>query len=137
VRSLEDYERYAGISFSRRAITDAVLHSREPSPDDNRAPSYAEFTNATIPRFKHCIDVGYDRVPLDDYDYWVVSFKDARGEELFRQDVMPDEIAQMRADPDRYCKIWREFDTDVKPRAWIVWPHSVSQGWCAPIVGQL
>lgn len=137
VRSLEDYERYAGISFGRRAITDAVLHSREPSPDDNREPSYDAFVATTIPRFKHCIDVGYDRVPLDDYDYWVVSFKDARGEELFRQDVLPDEIAQMRADPDGYCKIWREFNTDEQPRTWVVWPHSASQGWCAPSVGQI
>lgn len=136
-RSLEDYERYAGISFRRRAVTPAVLESVEPTPDDNRGMPYAEFTAQTIPRFKHCIDVGYDRVPLDDYDFWVVSFKDAEGEELFRQDTTPAEIAQMRADPDGYCKIWREFVTDRLPRTWIVWPHSPSQGWCSPIVGTL
>lgn len=136
-RSLEDYERYAGISFRRRAVTKAVLDHVAPTLADNRAMSYDAFTALTIPRFKHCIDVGYDRVPLDDYDYWVVSFKDAGGEELFRQDAMPDEIAQMRADPDGYCKIWREFLTDVLPRTWIVWPHSVSQGWCAPVVGTI
>ncbi|MBA3852818.1 MAG: hypothetical protein C0503_00295 [Gemmatimonas sp.] len=137
LRSFEDYERYSGISFRRRAVTSAVLEHREPTPADNRHITYEEFTASTIPRFKHCIDVGYDHVPLDDYDFWVVSFKDADGEELFRQDAQPDEIARMREDPDRYCKIWRQFDTDVRPRTWVVWPHSISQGWCAPVVGQL
>jgi hypothetical protein len=137
VRSLEAYERYAGISFRRRSASTAVFEHRAPSHQDNRDVPYADFVASTIPRFRHCLDVGYDRVPLDDYDYWVVSFKDAEGNELFREDAKPDEIARMKADPDKYCKVWRQFETDVRPKAWIIWPHSVSQGWCAPIAGQI
>ncbi len=136
-RSLADYERYAGVSFRRRAVTPAVLERRQPEQDELAALPYEQFVAATIPRFKHCIDVGYDRVPLDDYEYWVVAFQDADGHELHRQDAMPDEIARMKADPDHYCKIWREFVTDARPRTWVVWPRSASQGWCAPVIGQL
>ena len=43
----------------------------------------------------------------------------------------------MKNDPDGYCKVWREFNTEVKPAKWIVWPHSISKGWCDTITGNL
>ncbi len=134
-RTLEDYERYAGLCFERRAVTQGVLDGLEPAPDDNTGVPYAEFAGRCVPRFKHCIDVSYDRVPLDDYDFWCVAFKDAKGDDLFVQNADEAEIAQMRQDPDGYCKVWRQFNTEVQPRMWLVWPHSRAQGWCAPIIG--
>jgi hypothetical protein len=32
-----------------------------------------------------------------------------------------------------FYNIWRQFDTKKRPHKWIVWPHSVSKGWCDPI----
>lgn len=136
-RSLEDYERYAGVCFRRRAVTQAVFDGTEAGPGDNSTGSYADFAATCIPRFRHCIDVAGDRVPLDDYDFWCVVFKDRDGNDLFRQDAQPDEISKMKQDPDGYCKVWRDFDTDVLPRTWMVWPHSREHGWCPPIVGTL
>lgn len=40
-------------------------------------------------------------------------------------------------DPDGYCKVWREFQTEHKPKYWVVWPHSVSKDWCERITGNL
>ncbi|HVX40727.1 MAG TPA: GlcNAc-transferase family protein [Gemmatimonadaceae bacterium] len=137
VRTLEDYERFAGVCFRRRAVTQAVLDGREPAPDDNAEGSYDEFAARCIPRFRHCIDIGYDRVPLDDYDFWCVAFKDQSGTDLFREDAREDEIARMKQDPDGYCKVWRAFDSAVRPKSWVVWPHSRANGWCQPIVGTL
>ncbi|HEU4989720.1 MAG TPA: GlcNAc-transferase family protein [Gemmatimonadaceae bacterium] len=136
-RTLEDYERFAGISFRRRAVTRALLAAVEPSPDDNRGMPYAEFAQSCVPRFRHCIDLPRDRVALDDYDFWSVAFKDAAGNELHRQDADPAEIERAKQDPDGACKIWRDFDTEVQPKAWIVWPHSRAHGWCPPIAGTL
>ena len=48
-----------------------------------------------------------------------------------------EEIQRMKNDPDGYCKIWREFQTPVKPSSWLVWPHSESKGWADPITGNL
>ncbi|MHB1311021.1 MAG: GlcNAc-transferase family protein [Gemmatimonadaceae bacterium] len=136
-RTLEAYERYAGICFRRRAVTQALLDRTEPAPGDNTGRSYEEFASGCIPRFRHCIDVGYAQVPLDDYDFWCVAFKDADGQELFRQDADAAEIARMKQDPDGHCKVWRQFDTPVLPAGWVVWPHSAAHGWCPPVVGML
>jgi hypothetical protein len=43
----------------------------------------------------------------------------------------------MLNDPDGYCKVWREFQTESKPKYWVVWPHSESKDWCERITGNL
>ncbi|HVZ48615.1 MAG TPA: GlcNAc-transferase family protein [Gemmatimonadaceae bacterium] len=137
VRTVADYERYAGICFRRRAVTRAVLDGTEPARDDNTGIPYDAFVASCIPRFRHCIDIGYDRVPLDDYDYWLVVLKDAEGNDLYRRDADPAEITAMKRDPAGYCKLWREFDSDIRPASWLVWPHSQAHGWCRPVFGNL
>ena len=62
---------------------------------------------------------------------------DINGNEIHRQDAMSDEIQRIKNDPDGYGKIWRVFNTKIKPSRWIVWPHSISQGWVERITGNL
>ena len=136
VRSLRDYEKYSGLSFDKRAIQKHVLEHKAP-PDPLQNSSDEEFDNSLLKIFKHCIDIQYSQVPENDYDFWAVAFKDAQGNDLYRKDADGGEISRVKNDPDGYCKVWREFSTDVIPTSWIVWPHSVSKGWADPIVGYL
>jgi hypothetical protein len=133
-RTLEDYERYSGVSFKKRAIQKYTL-------DNNIAPNpplYGEeFEKSFLKIFKHCIDVGYDKVSENDYEFWAVAFHDDKDETIFRKDADKNEIIRMKNDPDGYCKVWREFQTDVKPKYWVVWPYSTSKGWCEKLSGNL
>ena len=134
-RSLEDYERYAGVSFSKRAIqkyTKDNLIAPNPIIENEE-----EYKKSFLSIFKHCIDIGYKQVPEDDYDFWAVIFKDSENQDLYRKDALPDEIHRMKNDPDKYCKVWREFNTDATPKKWVVWPHSKTKGWCDIIEGNL
>ena len=134
-RTVEDYEKYAGISFKKRAVQRYTLdHKEPPNPTFETNEEYqASFLNI----FKHCIDIGYTQVPEKDYDFWCVAFKDENDNDIFRKDADEAEIARMLNDPDKYCKVWREFSTEVKPKKWVVWPHSKSKGWCEIIQGNL
>lgn len=128
VRTLKDYEHYAGISFKRRAVQKETVDFKAP-PN----PKYAtdeEFEKSLLKIFKHCIDVGFSEVPEKDYDFWAVAFHDEDGVTLHRQDATEADIQNYFNDKDGYCKIWREFQTDKKPKYWVVWPHSKSKGWC-------
>jgi hypothetical protein len=136
VRTLRDYEKYSGLQFRSRSITQEVLDHIPPKLI-NIDISDEEFQEKLIPLFKHCIDIGYDQVPEEDYDFWCVAFKDMNGQDIFRQDATPEEIANMKKDPDGYCKVWRSFMTAEKPYSWIVWPHSISKGWSEPISGNI
>jgi glycosyltransferase involved in cell wall biosynthesis len=134
-RTVEDYEKYAGISFKKRAVQRYTLDHKEPANPtfDNNEEYQASFLNI----FKHCIDIGYTQVPETDYDFWCVAFKDENDNDIFRKDADESEIARMKNDPDNYCKVWREFSTEIKPKKWVVWPHSKSKGWCDIIQGTL
>jgi hypothetical protein len=136
-RSLKDYEQYSGLSFSKRAITKRVKDNLPPPDPETMHLDYEKFESHLMKIFKHCIDIRYDQVPENDYDFWCVAFKDKDGNDLYRKDADIDEIITMKNDPDGYCKIWREFQTDKKPNSWLVWPHSISKGWSDPITGNL
>lgn len=136
VRTLEDYEKYAGLCFKKRAIQKYTL-------DNNLAPNpypfktKEEYEKSFLKIFKHCIDIRYEQVPEKDYNFWCVAFKDNEGKDVYRQDADKDEIDRMFNDPDKYCKVWREFNAEEMPHSWLVWPHSVSKGWADPITGVL
>lgn len=134
-RTVEDYEKYAGISFKKRAVQRYTLDHKEPA--NPTFESNEEYQASFLNIFKHCIDIGYTQVPETDYDFWCVAFKDENDNDIFRKDADESEIARMKNDPDNYCKVWREFSTEVKPKKWVVWPHSKSKGWCDIIQGTL
>jgi len=135
VRTLEDYERYAGISFKKRAVQQYTLNHKLPPNPVIEDP--IEYENSFLKIFRHCIDVGYDKVPEKDYDFWVVAFHDDKDNTMFRKDADSGEIQSFFNDPDGYCKVWREFQTDKKPCSWVVCPHSKTKGWGERIVGHL
>jgi uncharacterized protein (UPF0297 family) len=139
IRTLEDYEKYSGVSFRRRSIQQYTLDKKLPP---NPVLSDEEYEKSFVKIFKHCIDIGYDRVPEKDYDFWVIAFhredtSDGTDNTLFRKDADKNEINRLMHDPDKYCKIWREFETSILPKYWVVWPHSVSKGWCERLTGNL
>ena len=135
VRVLKDYEKYAGISFKKRAIQKHTLdHQLPPNPTYS---SEEEFEQSFLSVFKHCIDIQYADVPENDYEFWVVAFHGSNDETLYRRDADKNEIHTMKNDPDNYCKVWREFECEEKPKYWVVWPYSTSKGWCNRISGNL
>jgi glycosyltransferase involved in cell wall biosynthesis len=136
VRTLRDYEKYSGLLFSRRAIQQETIDKKYP-PNIYSYSSEEEWMNSFASIFKHCIDIGYSQVPENDYDFWAVAFHDENDNTLFRKDADANEIVRMKNDPDGYCKVWREFQTTVKPKYWVVWPHSLSKGWGERITGNL
>lgn len=134
-RSLEDYEKYAGISFKKRAVQKHTIENKyPPNPVFELEEDYE---NSFLKIFKHCIDISYSQVPENDYDFWVVAFHDKENNTVFRKDADRLEIDRMMNDRDKYCKIWREFQTEEKPYSWAIWPHSISKGWMNKIEGKL
>ena len=135
-RTIQDYEKYSGVLFSKRAVQQYTIDKKYP-PNPYDFESEEEWIESFSTIFKHCIDVSFGSVPEDDYEYWVVAFHNDKDETLFRQDASPDEIKTMMMDSDGYCKLWRQFNTKEKPKYWVVWPYSKSKGWCDRLTGNL
>jgi hypothetical protein len=135
-RTLKDYEKYSGLLFENRAVQQYTLDKNYP-PNPYKYETEEDWKKDFAQVFKHCIDVNYASVPEKDYDFWVVAFHGSDDSTLFRKDADKAEITRMMNDPDKYCKIWREFQTTQKPTYWVVWPHSESKDWCDRLTGNL
>jgi len=131
-RTLRDYELYAGISFKNRSVQQYTLENKI-APN----PPVENWEASLTRRFKHCIDAHRPQFTETDYDFWCVAFKAADGRDLYRKDANLEEVKACLAGDDQWVKIWREFDVVEKPASWIVWPHSMSKGWCNQIIGKL
>lgn len=135
-RTIQDYEKYAGIRFENRSVQQYTIDKNYP-PNPYDFENEDEWKNSFSTIFKHCIDITHNLLPENDYEFLVVAFHDSENETIFRQDATESEIRNMKSDPDGYCKIWRQFTTNIKPTSWVVWPYSKSKGWCDRITGQL
>ena len=134
IRSLSDYEKYAGISFKKRAIQKYTLDNQYPP---NPYLSDEEFEKSFMTIFKHCIDIHKSSFPQSDYDFWAVIFEDENGLSLNRKDLLENEIKSLLNISGDFVKLWRTFETIKKPSKWVVWPHSKSIGWCNKLEGKL
>jgi hypothetical protein len=134
VRTLEDYERYAGLSFKNRSVQRYTL-------DNNLAPNpplYGdEFKKSFLQIFKHCIDVHRSVLTENDYDFWAVIFEDELGKTLHREDINEEGVSVYLEKKDEFLNIWRTFNTEKKPYKWVFWPHSKSKGWMDKIENKL
>ena len=134
VRTLQDYEKYAGIRFRDRAVQQYTLDNKYP-PN----PEVEDYDNSFFSKFKHCIDIHEDSLPEEDYEVWVVAFLDKDGKDIFRKDCDKNEIASLRKaakNKDGWINIWREY-TGQFPHKWLIWPYSTSKGWCDRIEREL
>ena len=125
-RSLRDYERYAGLNFQLRSIQRETLEGKLP-PNTTIVDEDA-WLKSFLRMFKHCLDVPWSEVPLDDYDFWAVSFEKEDGTLIYRKDVDQEELRGFSRLGD-FANIWREFLCEEQPKRWVVWPHSISKGW--------
>ncbi|MDA8940781.1 UDP-N-acetylglucosamine-transferase [bacterium] len=133
-RTLEDYERYAGVNFKKRSVQEYTKKNNfAPNP-----PLYGEEYESSWTRtFKHCINLHRSSVSEKDYSFWAVIFEDEDGTPIHREDLNKQQIDTYLNGSNDTFNIWKEFDTVRQPQKWIVWPHSESKGWLEKIEGKL
>lgn len=134
IRTLRDYEKYSGLLFKKRAIQRYTLDKKYPPNPWWEYATEEDWEKSFMSIFRHCVDLPTNKFPLDDYTFWCVSFELRDGTVVNRTDADENEVKRLLADArnpngDRYIKLWREFQTDVRPEKVIVWPYSKSQGW--------
>lgn len=142
VRSLRDYEKYAGLSFKKRGVQQETVDKVYPPNNWKQYKTEEQWLNSFLSIFRHCIDLYPHQIPEKDYEFWCVVFERADGSEIYRKDADKAEVDQIIAEGlnphgDKYMKLWRQFNTEEKPHHWVVWPFSKSKGWCDRIVGNL
>ena len=123
-RSLEDYEKYAGLKFKTRQVHQETLNNQFP-------PIAGDYESGLVSKVKYCINVYKGSLTETDYDSIAIALVDENGEDQYRQDMNGEEfMGLIKSNPeDQFIQIWREYENSKMPSSWRVWPHSASKGW--------
>jgi hypothetical protein len=128
VRTLHDYEQYAGIRFRDRLVQRHTLEHRfPPNPTDSEWVS-----EITYP-----IKISRLFFPESDYQRWAVAFQDAFGKTIYRKDADAAEIQQLLAEADDFLTVRRCFISKTYPARWVIRPYSASKGWSTLLYGPI
>jgi hypothetical protein len=132
VRTLEQYEKFAGLKFKTRQIHKETVANDLP-------PIKGDYESGLMHKRKVCIDLWKGALTETDYDTFAIALLDADGKDLYRQDMTIQEMDGLRnqeAD-DQFVHIWRDFESAIAPDSWRIWPHSESKGWCDRIENKI
>jgi len=116
VRSLKDYEKYAGIRFSNRSITMSCKNDLPPGSDLDE--EYFE-------SFRHPIKLLQGYFPDNDHEFCAV-IAEVNGQQVFRQDLNKQQIMNVKQFGDQ--DHWIEYQGP-KPTHIIIWPFSNTSQW--------
>ena len=133
VRTLEQYEAYAGLSFRRSKAQQYTVRAEEP-PNPELSPDWADRIYPWIAK----VMVRRDQLPegaLDDPMLWYVGIEDGQGYEICRKDLTPADLAALYGNQEVLAVIC-EFASETIPAVWTVWPLSRSGGWLRKIKGR-
>lgn len=134
VRTLKEYENYAGLSFKLRKAQQYTVHGEEP-PNPDAPPNWTDSIYPWI------VKVGVERSQLphgalDDPALWYLGIQDEKGQEICRVDFTPDKLAPLCESKEPITLIC-EFLSGAIPAAWTIWPLSRSKCWLPQMRGAL
>lgn len=133
LRTLRDYEKYAGLLFEKRAVQDYTIQKHyPPNPDFN---TDQEWLNSFTKNFTHCINLDFNEFKEEDYDFWAITFHDENGNEIYRKDCTEQEIKNYLS--VKFINICRNFLVTNNPKSWSVWVHSKSKEWIKQYTGNI
>jgi len=134
VRTLLEFEEYAGMSFKYRGVQQQTLNR---SPNHHYPPNTVKYENeeqwmnsfVKSNDIRICVHQNELGELQDDYTFFYVGCHDAEGNEIYRKDLQEQEIKK------HLQHEWIDFrfifmsDPTKKAVTYTIWPHSKAKGW--------
>jgi len=140
-RSVEDYERFAGLSFRLRLAHEYTVRDYPP-PNPEVYGTDEEWLDKCVKEYWTRIRVPQSLLAgTQDCDFWFVGVHDHAGIEIVRKDLWADALAQLEAScPGPVVDFAFHYRSVQPASSWTVWPHHPQQGWLQKLgapVGQI
>lgn len=126
VRTVADWETFAGIDFANRKVQQETLDGSIP-PNDS-ASTWSQF-------YKHCINIDKSDFDIEDIQFIAVALHDDNNNTLYRKDIAGEELDAISS--HNYINIWVEGNVACLPSYYVVWPFSNKYGWGKRYTGNL
>lgn len=138
VRSLRQYIEYSGIDVTNRRIQEYTKSKKyPPNPVFHTEEDY---NRSFIKSHKHIIKLHESEIDInEEYDFWVVAFKDQNKKEIFRSDADSNEVKHLlrTKDSNGWISITRTWESLENPVYFAVWPHHKEKEWLTLIERKL
>jgi uncharacterized protein (UPF0297 family) len=126
VRTLRDYEKYAGIHFKKKSFQKYTVDRKfPPNPliEDDQ-----EWENSFMFSFYHLVNIERHQMPGDDYKYILVAFDDESGIGINTKSIDGSQLKNFmeKGTPIHYEEM---FLTEKKPSRVVFWGYSDKRGW--------
>jgi len=126
VRTLRDYEKYAGIHFKKKSFQKWTQENK--FPPNPLIENEQEWENSFMHSFYHLVDIQTYYLSEKDYDFILVAFDDDEGIAIESEFISDNRLSKFLEQniPIHYEKM---FLTDKAPSKVVYWAHSPERGW--------
>lgn len=130
VRTIRDYEKYAGIHFKKRSIQKHTLENKY--PPNPVIEDETEWENSFMRSFYHLVTINRHELPASDYDSVFIAFDDENGIGLHSRSITGQTLEDFinNGTPIHYEEM---FMVDKLPSRMVAWAHSKERGWAERI----
>jgi glycosyltransferase involved in cell wall biosynthesis len=127
VRTIRDYEKYAGIHFAKRSIQKHTLDNKY--PPNPIIEDEVEWENSFMRSFYHLVTVHRHELPADDYDSILIAFDDENGIGIHSRSITGSQLENFIKNGQQ-IHYEEMFMVDKVPSKMVFWGHSKERGWC-------
>ena len=124
VRTLAEYEAYAGVNFKERKVQKYTIENHYPP-----TPIDSPWSNS----FYHLVNITRNELPANDYKFILVAFDDENGIGVHSENIEGYRLKQFIEGKSNihYEKFFEYFDR--KPVKMVAWGYSETRGWAERI----
>lgn len=126
VRTIRDYEKYAGIHFAKRSIQKYTLENG--FPPNPLIEDEQEWENSFMRSFYHLVTVHRHELPADDYDHIFIAFDDEKGIGMHSRSISGKQLEDFIKE-GKQIHYEEMFMVDKLPAKVVFWGHSKERGW--------
>lgn len=130
IRTLRDYEKYAGIHFKRKAVQKYTMDNY--FPPNPCIENDEEWENSFMKSFYHLVTIHRHDFPYNDYQHILVAFDDENGMGINHRYITGTQLEEFiqNKTPIHYEEM---FLVEKDPKKVVFWGYSNERGWCERI----
>lgn len=127
VRTLRDYEKYAGVHFKKKSVQSHTIENK--LPPNPVSEDETEWENSFLQSFYHLITIERADFPENDYQHILVAFDDENGIGI-HQRYITDHLLTNFMEHNVPIHYEEMFLTEKQPKRLVFWGYSNKRGWC-------
>ena len=134
IRSLHDYELFAGLDFKNKRVHKYCTDIRSDSPNPYTL-SEEDWNKGMLESYEITVEWDLDKIPDDkEFDFWFFGFENTKGVLLHRKDFNNEDVYYSDFFTKKKNKHTSRFASEERPNHCVIIPHIKNGDWTKKII---